>query len=122
MKNIILAIAFCFSPALIYAQESFKGFWTNKQSEYITEIIVINDKVHRVVNRNIIDNYTVEEVIIKKRKKVFVTKIYNNKNNYRVTIKYKLKDNNTLVCKFKGDFNKTLEYKRLIYNNTNNGI
>jgi hypothetical protein len=116
MKNLILAIAFCFSSAFIYAQECFEGSWVTPTSEYVTIIYEGEYGVRRVVNKNVYDGYLIEEVIVKKNKKTFTTKIQNYSNGYFVTIKYKIKDKNTLICRFKGDFNKTLEYKRLIIN------
>jgi len=116
MKNIILAIAFCFSSAFIYAQESFGGSWTTPTSKYITVIYEGEYGVRNIENINTFNDTTIEETIIKKNKNTFITHIFNKNNGYTVTVKYKLKDKNTIICKFKGDLNTTLIYKRLFAN------
>lgn len=116
MKNIILAIAFCFSSAFIYAQESFEGSWVTPKSKYITVIYEGEYGVKDIVNINTVNSTTIEETIIKKNKNTFTTRVFNKNNGYIVTVKYKLKDKNTIACKFKGDINTTLIYKRLFAN------
>jgi hypothetical protein len=116
MKNIILAIAFCFSSAFIYAQESFEGSWVTPKSKYIVVIYEGEYGVRDVVNVNTVNSTTIEETIIKKTKNTFTTKVFNKNNGYTVTVKYKLKDQNILICKLKGDMNTKLTYKRLFAN------
>jgi hypothetical protein len=116
MKNIILVIAFCFSSAFIYAQESFEGSWVTPTSKYITVIYEGEYGVRDIKNINTVSEVTIEETIIKKNKNTFVTRVFNKNNGYTVTVKYKLKNKNTIICKFKGDINTTLVYKRLFAN------
>ena len=116
MKNTIFAIAFCFSSAFIYAQESFEGSWVTPTSKYITVIYEGEYGVRDIKNINTVNDVTIEEKIIKKNKNTFVTRVFNKNNGYTVTVKYKLKNKNTIICKFKGDINTTLLYKRLFAN------
>jgi len=116
MKNIILAIAFCFSSMCAFAQKSFEGSWVTPTSKYVTVIYEGQYGVRDIKNINTVSEAAIEETIIKKNKNTFVTRVFNRNNGYTVTVKYKLKNENTIICKFKGDINTTLVYKRLFAN------
>ena len=112
MKNIILAIAFCFSSICIFAQEQFQGAWISNESNYITTINAGKFGVSSVTNFNPWTGKIIKEKIISRKKNKFTTELFNESNGYFVTVEYKMKHKDTLICKFKGDLNKKITHVR----------
>ncbi len=112
MKNIILAIAFCFSTISAFAQKQFEGAWISDESNYITTIVSGEYGVYSVTNFNPWTGDTIKEKIISRKKNKFTTRLFNKSNGYSVTVEYKMKHKDTLVCKFEGDLNKKITHVR----------
>lgn len=112
MKNIILAIAFCFSSMCAFAQNQFKGAWVSDESNYITNINANYFGVSSVTNFNPLTGKIIKEKITSHGKNKFTTELFNESNGYSVTIEYKMKHKDTLICKFKGDLNKKITHVR----------
>jgi hypothetical protein len=112
MKNIILAIAFCFSSTCAFAQKQFDGAWISDESNYITTIVSGEYGVVSVTNFNAWTGKIIKERIISRKKNKFTTELFNESNGYSVTVEYKMKHKDTLVCKFEGDLNKKITHVR----------
>jgi len=112
MKNIILAIALCFSSTCAFAQKQFDGAWISDESNYITTIVSGEYGVVSVTNFNPWTGKIIKERIVSRKKNKLTTELFNESNGYSVTVEYKMKHKDTLVCKFEGDLNKKITHVR----------
>ena len=113
MKNIILAIAFCFSAICTFAQTVFDGNWINNYSNHI--ITIKSDKylVNEVWNKNLLLNIYMEEQIIKTKKYKLTTRLFDEINKCTVKKTYTFINKNTLLCRFKNNsIDKKITYVR----------
>ena len=78
MKNIILAIAFCFSSICAFAQKQFDGAWISDESNYITTIVSGEYGVYSVTNFNPWTGDTIKEKIISCKKRKFIIQFITN--------------------------------------------
>lgn len=112
MKNIILAIAFCFSTFNTFAQKQFEGMWVSEESTFVNTIITSDYAILKVINFSFFEEKVIEEEILFQTKNEFKTKIYNEKNGYKVIVVYKI-INDKLICEYSGDYNGVIKLQKL---------
>lgn len=112
MKNIILAIAFCFSVLNTFAQKQFEGMWVSEESTFVNTIITSDYAILKVINFSFFEEKVIEEEILFQTKNEFKTKIYNEENGYKAIVVYKIIDNK-LICEYSGDYNGIIKLQKL---------
>ena len=112
MKNIILAIAFCFSTLNTFAQKQFEGMWVSKESTFVNTIITSDYAILKVINFSFFEGKVIEEEILFQTKNEFKTKIYNEENGYKAIVVYKI-INDKLICEYSGDYNGIIKLQKL---------
>ena len=112
MKNIILAIAFCFSTLNTFAQKQFEGMWVSKESTFVNKIITSDYAILKVINFSFFEGKVIEEEILFQTKNEFKTKIYNEENGYKAIVVYKI-INDKLICEYSGDYNGIIKLQKL---------
>lgn len=112
MKNIILAIAFCFSTFNTFAQKQFEGMWVSEESTFVNTIITSDYAILKVINFSFFEGKVIEEKILFQTKNEFKTKIYNEENGYKAIVVYKIIDDK-LICEYSGDYNGVIKLQKL---------
>lgn len=112
MKNIILAIAFCFSVLNTFAQKQFEGMWVSEESTFVNTIITSDYAILKVINFSFFEEKVIEEEILFQTKNEFKTKIYNEENGYEAIVVYKIIDDK-LICEYSGDYNGVIKLQKL---------
>lgn len=112
MKNIILAIAFCFSALNTFAQKQFEGMWVSEESTFVNTIITSDYAILKVINFSFFEGKVIEEKILFQTKNEFKTKIYNEENGYKAIVVYKIIDDK-LICEYSGDYNGIIKLQKL---------
>ena len=113
MKNLITALFITLASFTAKAQEQFNGMWANSGSGYIKTILASEYKVLRVYNTSFDEYRVIGETIQGERKNEFYTRLYNQENGYKVTIRYKQKSADTIVAVYSGHINQTHTLTRL---------
>jgi hypothetical protein len=112
MKNIILAIAFCFSVFNTFAQKQFEGMWVSEESTFVNTIITSDYAILKVINFSFFEEKVIEEKILFQTKNEFKTEIYNEENGYKAIVIYKIIDDK-LICEYSGDYNGIIKLQKL---------
>ncbi len=115
MKNLLLVLALAITSLLNSQVKEMEGSWVSETSSYVMTIITDDSKPVKVFNTSFLKNRVIEESIISSDDKSFTTKLYNKENEYRVNIKYVLKDSNTMLCYYTGDLNEVVVAKKLSF-------
>ena len=115
MKNLLLVLALAITSLLNSQVKEMEGSWVSETSSYVMTIITDDSKPVKVFNTSFLKNRVIEESIISSDDKSFTTKLYNKENEYRVNIKYVLKDSNTMLCYYTGDLNEVIVAKKLSF-------
>ena len=113
MKKSLLVLALA-TTLLSNAQiDAMEGSWVSESSSYVMTILTHNSSPVKIFNTSFSKNRVIEEDIISYDEKTIITELYNEENEYRVSIKYILKDSNTMLCYYSGDLNKMVTVKKL---------
>ncbi len=115
MKNLLLVLALAITSLSNSQVKEMEGSWVSETSSYVMTIITDDSKPVKVFNTSFLKNRVIEESIISSDDKSFTTKLYNKENEYRVNIKYVLKDSNTMLCYYTGDLNEVIVAKKLSF-------
>jgi len=115
MKKLLLSLSLAFTLISSAQIEEMEGSWVSETSSYITTIITNQSSAVKVYNTSFSKNRVIDEKVVEQDGKSFTTELYNDRNGYKVSIRYELKDSNTLLCHFSGDLNKTITIKKLSY-------
>lgn len=115
MKNLLLLLVLTTTSLLSAQIEEMEGSWVSETSSYVMTIITDDSKPVKVFNTSFLKNRVIEESIVSSDDKSFTTKLYNKENEYRVNIKYVLKDSNTMLCYYTGDLNEVIVAKKLAH-------
>lgn len=107
MKNLIIALFITLVSFTAKAQKAYNGMWLNNESSYIKTIIANEHEVLQVFNTSFDELDVIKETIVSQGTKGFVTKLHNKKNNYKVTIAYRIQENGTIISSYYGDLNNT---------------
>jgi hypothetical protein len=113
MKNLFITLCLVLTSLTLTAQEAFNGMWINSGSDYIKTILASEYKVLRVYNTSFDEYRVIGETIQSERKNEFYTRLYNQENGYKVTIRYKQKSADTIVAVYSGHINQTHTLTRL---------
>ena len=115
MKKLLITLALFFTVLTSSAQKSFEGVWVTPGSTYETLILVSDYEVLQIINYSFKEHAQLEEKILTQTDTTMTTKIYNQKNGYKILMSYTIIDENKLECKFTGDYNETLIINRKNY-------
>lgn len=115
MKNLLLLLALTITLLSSAQVKEMEGSWVSETSSYVMTILTNDSKPVKVFNTSFSENRFIEEVITSSDDESFTTELYNKENEYRVNIKYVLKDSNTILCYYTGDLNKTITVKKLAH-------
>ncbi|WP_375239474.1 hypothetical protein [Aurantibacter sp.] len=113
MKKSLLLLALA-TTLLSNAQiDKMEGSWVSETSSFVMTILTHDSSPVKIFNTSFLENRVIEEDIISYDEKTIITELYNEENEYRVSIKYILKDSNTMMCYYSGDLNKVVTVKKL---------
>jgi hypothetical protein len=115
MKKLLITLSLFFTILPSSAQKSFEGVWVTPGSTYETVILVSDYEVLQIINYSFKEHAQLEEKILTQTDTTMTTKIYNQKNGYKILMSYTVIDENKLECKFTGDYNETLIINRKNY-------
>lgn len=125
MKAIILTLSLLLTPLTSsqYDYSKFVGEWKSKDTKYTMIVSYDNEKFflynYYIEKTNTLDNnsvsailYNVREDFVKIENKRIYTSINILKNNYNVSVVYKLIGKNKLKATFTGDYNGKIYFKK----------
>ena len=113
MRKLSLILAFATSLFTNAQIDKMEGSWVSENSSYVMTVLTSDSIPVKIFNTSFLKNRVIEEDIISYDEKTITTTLYNKENDYRVSIKYILKDPNTMLCYYTGDLNELVTVKKL---------